>query len=161
MHMASPRLTSQFQGLGINLDWYRERTKETDPFTTGGFATNLSYEFDMLDAACGCEIDWVSSTNVVHVDVNIFDGRSWKFAWLLLLPLANYVKETFRWVGLCGGVCFASSAYWQLLLQDEAPYYAAMGKMRLRALQVVICTFRHFQLMLYLFLAVVAAWAIH
>lgn len=84
------------QGLGVNVDFYQERTKESDAFTVGGFAICMSYDWRMLGSTCGMEVDWVTGSDIVHVDMNLFSAKDWKFGWLLLIPFANYVKDLWR-----------------------------------------------------------------
>lgn len=101
-------LPLHLQGLGLNLDWYQERTGEDAQHTVGGWATAATYDWSMLGSAFGAELDWASGSDVLHVDVNIFDSSSYKWAWLLLLPAANYARDLWRCVwplGMAWGAC--------------------------------------------------------
>eukprot|EP00967_Tisochrysis_lutea_P065042 scaffold84454_cov20-Tisochrysis_lutea.AAC.1 len=42
-------------------DFYQQRTKEDAPFV-GGWASNFSYDFEMLGATCGLELDYIPVT---------------------------------------------------------------------------------------------------
>jgi len=49
------------QGLGMIFDFYQQRTKEDAPFV-GGWASNFTYDFEMLGATCGLELDYIPGT---------------------------------------------------------------------------------------------------
>jgi hypothetical protein len=34
------------------------------------------------------------------VDANVFGGHSYRLAWLLLIPAANYLRDKWRWGGV-------------------------------------------------------------
>jgi hypothetical protein len=42
------------------------------------------------------EVDWVSSSDVVHVDASLYAPYDWKPAWLLLIPAVNWAKDWWR-----------------------------------------------------------------
>lgn len=85
-------------GLGMNFDWYQEKNKETDDFQVKGFAANFTYDWDLFDAAWGMEVDYVAGDEVLHVDMNVFSTSDYRFAWILIIPFVNYVKDFIqRW----------------------------------------------------------------
>ncbi|KAF5834443.1 hypothetical protein DUNSADRAFT_8906 [Dunaliella salina] len=84
-------LYDHIPGLGMIFDFYQQRTKEDAPFV-GGWAGNFTYDFEMLGATCGLELDYIPGQNVLHVDANVFSGKDYKLAWLLLLPAWNLLK---------------------------------------------------------------------
>lgn len=46
------------QGLGMIFDFYQQRTKEDAPFV-GGWASNFTYDFEIVGATCGLELDYI------------------------------------------------------------------------------------------------------
>lgn len=66
------------------------------PLQVKGWATNISYDWHMLDAACGMELDYVPGDDVLHLDVNLFSNKDYSLAWLLLIPAVNYLRDLFR-----------------------------------------------------------------
>jgi len=46
-------------GVLTNWDVYQERSKEGEDFEVKGWAGNAAYDWDMFDAACGIELDYV------------------------------------------------------------------------------------------------------
>jgi len=51
------------QGLGMIFDFYQQRTKEDAAFV-GGWASNFTYDFELLGATCGLELDYIPGTGV-------------------------------------------------------------------------------------------------
>jgi hypothetical protein len=46
-------------GVGLLLDFYQQRTRETDGFYIMGGAANVTYDFTAAGCACGLELDYV------------------------------------------------------------------------------------------------------
>jgi hypothetical protein len=85
------------QGLGLNLDWYQERTSERENHTVGGFATALCYDGELPNhLPYGLEVDWVKGSGIVHVDMNVFCPYGWDLMWVLMIPAVNYLKDKWR-----------------------------------------------------------------
>jgi hypothetical protein len=42
------------------------------------------------------EVDWVSGSDIVHVDASLYAPYDWKPAWLLLIPAVNWAKDWWR-----------------------------------------------------------------
>ncbi|KAG1671540.1 hypothetical protein FOA52_011262 [Chlamydomonas sp. UWO 241] len=80
-------------GLGMLFDFYQAKTKDGEG-QIGGWASNWTYDWEMLGAACGLEVDCVHGTNAVHVDLNIFSATDYRLVWLLVLPAWNWVRGT-------------------------------------------------------------------
>ena len=83
--------------MGLNLDWYQERTPEKDNSTIGGFATSLCYDGYLPGhRPYGLEVDWVKGSGIMHVDANVFCPNDWSLAWVLVVPAVNWVKDWWR-----------------------------------------------------------------
>lgn len=83
-------------GLAMNFDLYQERTKD-ESATIGGWATALGYDFGLPGGyPAAMEVDWVSGSDVVHVDASLYAPYDWKPAWLLLIPAVNWAKDWWR-----------------------------------------------------------------
>jgi len=78
-------------GLGMVFDFYQQRTKETED-QLGGVACNFTYDFEVLGAAAGVEVDFIAGGEAMHVDLNLFSCKDYRLAWLLVLPAVNWVK---------------------------------------------------------------------
>jgi hypothetical protein len=76
-------------------DFYQQRTKEGET-QVGGYASNFTYDWEMLGAACGVEVDYVAGGDAMHVDVNLFSCRDYRLAWLLAIPAWNWLKGTWQ-----------------------------------------------------------------
>jgi hypothetical protein len=83
-------------------DFYQQRTKEYEN-QVGGMASNFTYDWEMLGAACGMEVDYVLGSDALHVDVKMFSARDYRLAWLLVIPAWNWVKGTIARIRSGGG----------------------------------------------------------
>ncbi|KAL6759900.1 hypothetical protein V8C86DRAFT_2563689 [Haematococcus lacustris] len=78
--------------LGMVYDFYQQRTKESDGFSIGGWASSMSYDFGFLGAACGVEADYVPGQQSLHIDMKLYHSNSYRLAWFLLLPAWNLAR---------------------------------------------------------------------
>ncbi|KXZ43433.1 hypothetical protein GPECTOR_90g519 [Gonium pectorale] len=91
-------------GVGIALDFIQERTPEEGGKRLRGYGANVTYDWELLGAAFGLEVDYVAASESIFVSVNAFSGNDYRLGWLLLLPAVNYAKETLAglWARLRG-----------------------------------------------------------
>ncbi|KAG2490023.1 hypothetical protein HYH03_011488 [Edaphochlamys debaryana] len=91
-------------GVGMAFDFIQERTPEEAGKRLRGYGANFTYDWELLGAAFGMEVDYVAASDSVFVSVNAFSGNDYRLGWLLLLPAVNYAKETLAslWARLRG-----------------------------------------------------------
>ncbi|GFR46255.1 hypothetical protein Agub_g7807 [Astrephomene gubernaculifera] len=95
-------------GVGMAFDFIQQRTPEEGGKRLRGYGANFTYDWEMLGAAFGAEVDYVSASDSLFLSVNAFSGNDYRLAWLLLIPAVNYAKETVagwwaRLRGVAGG----------------------------------------------------------
>ncbi|GIL48193.1 hypothetical protein Vafri_4877 [Volvox africanus] len=91
-------------GVGIALDAIQERGSAESGKRQRGYGINVTYDWEMLGAAFGAELDYVAASKSLFVSVNAFSGNDYRLGWVLLLPAFNYAKETLAglWTRLRG-----------------------------------------------------------
>lgn len=88
------------QGLGMIFDFYQQRTKDDAPFV-GGWASNFTYDFEIMGATCGLELDYIPGAPINYDLVFLSQVRP---SFLIRCWTTSQVRPSFlTWFSLSRG----------------------------------------------------------